>query len=389
MTERLYYQDSYLSSFTAQVLRTASNGTVAYLDRTAFYPASGGQPFDNGLIAGVPVIAVVDEGQEIAHQLAAPVSLSAVDASIDWKRRFDHMQQHSGQHLLSAIFAEHFGLHTVSFHLGPESSTIDLEAPAVALETVREAELRANQVVFENRPVTVEFHAAAGAQGLRKPSEREGTLRVIVIEGLDRSACGGTHVRATGEIGPILIRKIEKIRQTVRLEFLCGARAVRRARSDYESLARAAQAFSAPLDEVPALINAQLETARAADKTRRKLELDLAINRGRELYESTPTGPDGLRRAAHVCAKGSMEELRAVAQSFTSHPKAVFLALVDHPPSVLYAASEDSGINAGQALKQALMETGGRGGGSARIAQGTVPDPEGLADVLAKLPRSS
>lgn len=387
MTERLYYHDSYLCHFTARVVHTSGN--IAYLDRTAFYPASGGQPFDKGLIAGVPVIAVVDEGDEIAHQLAAPVSVSGVDGSIDWKRRFDHMQQHSGQHLLSAIFAEHFGLQTVSFHLGQESSTIDLEAPVVTLETVREAELRANQVVFENRPVTVEFHAAADAQGLRKPSEREGSLRVIVIEGVDRSACGGTHVRATGEIGPILIRKIEKIRQTVRLEFLCGARAVRRARSDYESLARAAQAFSAPLDEVPTLIGAQLETARAADKTRRKLELDLAIHQGRELYESIPPGPDGLRRAAHVCAKASMEELRAVAQSFTSHPKAVFLAMVDDPPSVLYAVSEDSGINAGQALKQALMETGGRGGGSVRIAQGSVPHPELLETVLAKLPRST
>jgi alanyl-tRNA synthetase len=298
------------------------------------------------------------------------------------------MQQHSGQHLLSAIFAEHFGLQTVSFHLGQESSTIDLEAPAVTIETVREAELRANQAVFENRPVTVEFQAAADAQGLRKPSEREGSLRVIVIEGLDRSACGGTHVRASGEIGPILIRKIEKIRQTVRLEFLCGARAVRRARSDYESLARAAQAFSGPLDDVPALISAQLETARAADKTRRKLELDLAIYQGRELYESTPPGLDGLRRIARAGAKASMEELRAVAQSFTSHPKAVFLAMVDDPPSLLFAVSEDSGINAGQALKQALMETGGRGGGSARIAQGSVPDPELLKAVLAKLPRS-
>src|SRR6516164_7050234 len=170
MTERLYYRDSYLSSFSARVLRTARSGTVVYLDRTAFYPASGGQPSDRGLLAGVTVLAVDDEGEEIAHQLADPVSFSDVECSIDWKRRFDHMQQHSGQHLLSAIFAEHFGLATVSFHLGQESSTLDLDAGAVTIETVREAELRANQIVFENRPVTVEFRAAAEAQGLRTPS---------------------------------------------------------------------------------------------------------------------------------------------------------------------------------------------------------------------------
>jgi alanyl-tRNA synthetase len=336
----------------------------------------------------VPVLAVTDEGEEIAHQLAAPVSLSRVDGEIDWKRRFDHMQQHSGQHLLSAIFAEHFGLATLSFHLGQKSSTIDLEAAAVTTETAREAESRANQIVFENRPVTVEFRAAAEAQGLRKPSAREGTLRVIVIEGLDRTACGGTHVRATGEIGPILIRKIDKIRQSVRIEFLCGGRAVRRARSDYDSLARAAQAFSAPLDDVPSLISAQLEAARTADKGRRKLELDLAAYQGRELYESTPPGPDGIRLHTRREA-GSMDELHTLAQSFTSRPNAIFLALLEDPPSVLYAVSEDSGINAGQALKQALLEMGGRGGGSVRLAQGTVPNAGLLEAVLTKLHRST
>jgi alanyl-tRNA synthetase len=125
------------------------------------------------------------------------------------------MQQHTGQHLLSAVFAEHFGLHTVSFHLGSESSTIDLQTAAVGDGIVQETERRANAIVFENRPVTVEFQDAAEVQGLRKASGREGELRIVVIEGLDRSACGGTHVRATGEIGPILIRKLEKVRQTV------------------------------------------------------------------------------------------------------------------------------------------------------------------------------
>jgi alanyl-tRNA synthetase len=196
----------------------------------------------------VAVQDVVDEGDSVAHVLAAPVEPGPVDCAIDWDRRFDHMQQHTGQHLLSAVFEELLGLHTVSFHLGAESSTIDLEGGTLDAPAAARAERRANQLVSENRPVTVVYEDAAQAEGLRKPSGREGTLRIVSIDGFDRSACGGTHVRTTGEIGVILIRKLEKIRQTVRAEFLCGARAVARARADYEALNKIAQLVSASFD---------------------------------------------------------------------------------------------------------------------------------------------
>jgi alanyl-tRNA synthetase len=384
MTERLYYHDCYLRQFRARVLETAG-GATAYLDRTAFYPTSGGQPFDTGSIGGVAVVEVVDEGERIAHRLAAALADAEVECVLDWERRFDHMQQHTGQHLLSAVFAERFGLHTVSFHLGSESSTIDLEAAGVDERTVQETERRANAIVFENRPVTVEFQDATEVQGLRKASAREGELRIVVIEGLDRSACGGTHVRATGEIGPILIRKLEKIRQTVRVEFLCGGRAVGRSRSDYDGLSRVAQLFSASLEDAPALVASQLEAARAADKARRKQELELAGYRGRELYDATAAAPDGTRRHVRRMETGSVEELRALAQSFTERPKAIFAAALETPPSILFAVSADSGIDAGQALKNALSETGGRGGGNRRLAQGSVPDARLLDKVLAAL----
>ncbi len=385
MTERLYYQDSYLRKFTATVVRIASDGQTVYLDRTAFYPASGGQPYDTGAIAGVRVTEVVDEGERIAHRLAGTVTQGAAACHIDWGRRFDHMQQHSGQHLLSAVFEELFRLRTVSFHMGEESSTIDLEGGAVDGQIIRQAEARANDLVFENRPVRIEFENAAQVQGLRKASEREGTLRIISIEGLDRSACGGTHVRATGEIGPVLIRKTEKIRQMVRVEFLCGGRAVRRARADFEGLAKIAQLYSTPLDEAPALAAAQIEAARVSDKARNKLELELARYRGRELYLATGPDAGGFRRHRIRLASGSMEEQRALAQSFTAQPKAVFVALIENPPSVLYAVSADAGIDAGQALKAAFAEAGGRGGGSARLAQGSVPEAGLLDPLSAKL----
>src|SRR5215469_1713537 len=384
MTERLYYTDSYLRAFNARITEHADSGSTVYLDRTAFYPTSGGQPFDLGAIGGVAVIEVADEEERIAHKLAAPVESRDVECAIDWARRFDHMQQHTGQHLLSAALEESFGLKTVSFHLGTESATIDVEGNADA-SVAQKAERRANEIVYENRPVTVTFEDSRQVQGLRKPSERDGTLRIISIEGLDRSACGGTHVRATGEIGAVLIRKLEKIRTQTRIEFLCGGRAVGRARADYEALSRAAQFFSSPLDSVPSMLADQLEAARAAEKSRRKLELDLAAYKGRELYQTTAPAADGVRRILQQGTSGNLEELRAVAQNFTAHSKAVFLAALKEPPSVLLAVSEDAGIDAGKVLKAALTEAGGRGGGTSRMAQGSVPDATKLDAVLKSI----
>jgi len=385
VSERLYYTDSYLRKFRALVTGRSADGRRIYLDRTAFYPASGGQPHDTGSIAGVPVVEVEDEGERIAHVVAAAVDGDEVDCRIDWERRFDHMQQHSGQHLLSAVFVERFGIATVSFHLGQESSTIDLETATLDPARVLEAERRANQVVCENRPLAVSFEDAAETRDLRKPSERAGTLRVVSIEGLDRSACGGTHVARTGEIGPILLRKLERIRNTTRVEFLCGGRAVGRARADFDALSRVAQMVSGSLDEAPALVAAQFEAARNADKLRRKLEADLAQYRGRELYSATVPDEAGVRRVLRRQPSGNLEDMRAIAQSFTAQAKAVFVAALDEPPALLLAVSADSGVDAGKVLKAALTQAGGRGGGNQRMAQGSLPSREALEQVLDQI----
>jgi alanyl-tRNA synthetase len=192
-------------------------------------------------------------------------------------------------------------------------------------------------------------------------------------------------VRCTGEVGAVMLRRTEKIRQATRVEFRCGARAVRRARADYEALARIAQMFSLPLDEAPAAVTAQLESTKTAEKARRKLELDLAAYQGRELYAATAAGPDGLRRVSRRLAAGSMEELRAIGQAFTAQPKAVFVAALANPASILLAVSEDAGIDAGKVLKAALAADGGRGGGTARIAQGSVGSAELLDSAIARL----
>jgi alanyl-tRNA synthetase len=385
MTERLYYTDSYLREFRARVIDRSDDGNTVYLDRTAFYPTSGGQPHDLGSIAGASVVDVLDEGERIAHRTASAVDSTEVDCRLDWARRFDHMQQHSGQHLLSAVFIEQFGIETCSFHLGEEISTLDLEIPAIDMEKVVAAERRANEAVCENRPIGITHEDSAAAGDLRKPTGRAGTIRIVSIQDLDRIACGGTHVHLTGEIGTILIRRLEKIRNNVRVEFLCGSRAVRRARADYDGLARVAQALSTSLDDAPQVASAQLEAVRETDRARRKLEAELSRYQGRELYDaSTPDG-NGVRRMIKRLPKGTMEEVRALAQSFTAQPKAVFVGAIEQPASVLLAVSADAGIDAGKTLQSILAQAGGRGGGSARLAQGSLPAKETLERVVAQL----
>jgi alanyl-tRNA synthetase len=312
-----------------------------------------------------------------------------LEGRIHLARRFDHMQQHTGQHLLSAVLLEMFGAPTVSFHLGAEFSTIDV-APAVAgalqPEQLREAERRANQVVFENRPVSISFQHSSQDLGLRKPTEREGEVRIVSIEGLDRSACGGTHVRATGEIGPILLRKLDRIRGNLRIEFLCGGRAVARARADFEALSQIARVFSTPLDEAPGMVEAQREKLQDAEKIRQRLAMELAASSGRALFNDTAPGPDGVRRLLRRVESLS-EDLRAEAQSFTAAGPAIFLAATENPPSILLAVAPGGGVHAGNLLKATLAAAGGRGGGAAALAQGSLPSQEALENVIQSLAR--
>ncbi|MBI5085929.1 MAG: alanyl-tRNA editing protein [Acidobacteria bacterium] len=386
MTTRLYFSDSYLTQFDAAVQAREDGGTRIVLDRTAFYPASGGQPCDSGSLNGIGVIDVIDEADTIVHVLERPLDpCDRVQGRIDWPRRFDHMQQHSGQHLLSAVFDSLYGYKTLSFHMGADSSTIDLDTPSLEPARLREAEARANELVSLNSPVSVSFEDAATVRDLRKESGREGTLRIVTIDGFDRSACGGTHVRATGEIGAVLLRRVEKIRGGSRVEFVCGLRAAMRARADFDALSHAARLFSAQLEEVPALIAAQIEQAKESEKARRRLALELASARGRDLY--TAAAPDAARMRRHLerldAALG--DELRATAQSYCAQPLAVFIAASANPPSVLMASSADSGLDAGSLLKEALAAAGGKGGGNARLAQGSLPSPEALESLLAHL----
>jgi len=386
VTERLYYRDCYLQEFRAHVLETGDDGRRVYLDRTAFYPTSGGQPFDIGKLGGANVIEVIDEEDRVAHILDAPVATGEITAQIDWSRRFDHMQQHTGQHLLSAVLEELFKIPTVSFHLGAEVCTIDVAAPSVTAVQIDQAEVRCAEIVGEARPLAITFEDAASDLGLRKESQRTGTLRVVAIQGIDRSACGGTHVRTTAEIGPMLIRKTEKIRGNTRLEFVCGLRALHQARADFRTLQELSRQLSAPVSETPVLVSAQIERIKALEKTNQRLASEVAQREGREQWAAAAPDAQGIRRAVEQVTQGAIDDaIRTRAQAFVAQGRAVFLAVSKNPPSVLLAASADSGIHAGERVKSAVAAAGGRGGGNQALAQGSLPATADLDAITSSL----
>lgn len=351
----------------------ADSGHRVYLDSTAFYPSSGGQPHDTGVLGGKAVLDVVDEGDRIAHVLSEPLAAGAVEGRVDWHRRYDHMQQHTGQHLLSAVFVELLDAQTLTFHMGPEVSSIELALKDLSGSQIDDIERRTNEIVWQARPVNVLFEEAESAQGLRKPSARTGSLRVIEISGVDRSACGGSHVRSTAELGPILVLGRERVRGNVRAEFVCGGRAIRYATREHRTLAEMSRIASTSADKLPEYLLTLRDRAAQLEKARQRLAAQLAKLEGEQLYRETPASADGIRRRA-LDVQTIHDETRAKAQAFAGLPRSILLVNGAEPKGVLVACSADSGINAGAALKQALSRVGGRGGGSATLAQGAPPD---------------
>jgi len=386
-TERLYYTDCYLREFEARVLRSESapNGFKVYLDRTAFYPTSGGQPTDSGTIAGMQVLEAVDEGDEIAHLLRQAPEAEGVRGKIDWARRFDHMQQHTGQHILSAAFERIGEYKTVSFHLGEESSTIDLDSDRLGAGQLEEAEEAANQVVFENRAVRISFQPAGEASRLelRKPTSREGEVRLVEVEGFDLSACGGTHVSRTGAVGLILVRKVERMKGLTRVEFLCGGRAHRQARRDFRVLSEAARLFSAALDTVPELIAKQSQEVREGIRGREKLLERLAEYQARELWQAAPV-IDGRRVVRQVFLAEESAQAKMLAHALAKLPLAVALLGVKGKPTALFFVQTSGGPSEmGSMLKQTVTKFGGKGGGGRDFAQGGGLEESRLEEALA------
>jgi len=390
MTRRLYYTDSFLYEFDAAVCEVASGGRPAViLDQTAFYPTSGGQVFDTGWIeAGGEKLRVTevaeDEQGTIVHYIDAAASLAPgtrVRGTIDAPRRRDHMQQHSGQHVLSAAFVRLFAMPTVSFHMGEESCTIDLQARLLAPAQLDEAGRLANRVITDDRPVEVSFASLeeARALGVRKlPEVQREKLRLVDIRDFDLTACGGTHVRSTGQIGPILLRKTENVRQGVRVEFVCGERAVGAAQRDHTTLVEAAAAFSAHISDLPQQVRKAQAELKAAQKAQQKLLEDLAeLSAARLVADAPLCHREGktFRLVTKVFPDRDTAFLKLLAQKIAAAGPAVALvASTSDAPSLVFCQTPELPFNMGELLKQVLAAAGGRGGGARDFAQGSLPD---------------
>jgi alanyl-tRNA synthetase len=378
MTDRLYYRDPYLRTFDATVEKVEPRGdrwSVA-LDRTAFYPTTGGQPFDTGTLAGMRVVDVVDEEDgTIGHLVDATsdrnlTAGAVVHGEIDWPRRFDHMQQHTGQHVLSAAILSVCRARTVSFHLGAAVSTIDLDRELSPAE-IAAAETEANRVVWEDRPVTIRFVSAeeAAALPLRKEPARGGTLRLIDVEGFDLSACGGTHVARSGAIGIIAVASWERFRGGQRLEFLCGGRALGRWRSFRDTIASSVRLLSVLPEEIPATVERMQGDAREQKRTAAAFQTELARFRARELAEAAESidGTAAVLRAVDADANGLKGLATAVAAA--SHSVVVVLVSTTRPALVVAARSSGAAVSAQQIIATLTGKFGGRGGGKPELAQ--------------------
>ena len=392
MTDRLYYHDSFLHSFEARVLASVEHGekTAAVLDRTAFYPTSGGQVHDTGVLileddTKVPVLDVADEEDgTIRHFTSGPLAAGqTVRGVIDAPRRRDHMQQHSGQHVLSAAFVRLFDVPTVSFHMGTESCTIDLAVKSLTPAQIAQAERLATHAVTEDRPVTIRFVPLEEARqmGLRKlPPKQTGDLRLIDVADFDLTACGGTHVRSTGQIGAILLRKIENVKQGARVEFVCGFRAVDTARQDYNTLAEAAGLYSAHLREVPEQIRKSIQETKSSAKDRHKLLEELAEFQAARLLAEAEGVP---RAVTAIFPERDAAFIKLVAQKLTvgNTDVVALIASGSGQPALEFAQSPGQKWKMGELLKEVMAQLGGRGGGSADMAQGGLPAGTDLAQV--------
>lgn len=398
-SERLYYSDSFLKRFAGSVctmreMKGAGGEPIwqLALDRTAFYPTSGGQPFDAGVLSAhshdgtpfeIPVEQVEeDEDGEVWHYVRQPLAPgTAVEGQIDWDRRFDHMQQHTGQHLLSAVFLKELHAPTVSFHLGESTSTIDLSGGPLARHSLERVERMANQVIAEDRPVTSRYLSQADAEQmlaageLRKLPERQGTIRLIEIADCDRNACGGTHVRSTGQIGGLLVRGVEKVSRGMRVEFLCGLRAVRAARVDAAILGETSALLSTGAAELPAAVARVLAAEKAGAKERQRLREELAVLQAAALAAEVPV-ENGLRLIVRAWKERDRDFVRLLASRMAAAAEAtavIFCAEEAEPARIFIARSRDLSFNCGQILREELARLGLRGGGSADLAQGDVP----------------
>ncbi len=396
MTKRLYYQDSYLKEFKAKVLKKIKidNQPAVILDETAFYPTSGGQPYDVGVIQDVPVVEVVEEGDEIIHILKEELkeeTNSEVIGKIDWERRFNHMQQHLGQHILSGALMEIYGAETVSFHLGEKVCTLDIAKEKITEEEVKKTEEYANKIIFDNRPVKcyfVEGEEDLKRLNLRKVPEKMGKIRIIEVENFDLSACGGTHCRVTGEVGLIKITKWEKRGEKIRLEFICGWRAW----GDYfwknELIKNISNKLTIKDSELGEAIDRMLEEQKGIRKELKEFKEKLQDYEARNLINESSLIDDGIKIINKVFEEKNFQEVMGLVQKMINlDDSVVVLAGIKgkeegEGAKILFACSRALKYDMNRLIREAGKFIEGRGGGAPNFAQAGGKKVEGIHEAL-------
>ena len=386
MTERIYYHEPACRAFEAVVTRTFERDgkPAVHLDRTAFYPTSGGQPFDTGRLGDATVLDTIDDDEEIVHVLSAPIAEgAAVRGEIDWRRRFDHMQQHTGQHVLSAAFDRLFDNRTMSFHMGSDNATIDLAREMTQVDAERAVD-EANRVIWEDHAVLIRFVSPeeAAALPLRKEPVRSGPLRLIEVTDFDLSACGGTHVARTGEIGILVASGVERFRGGTRVAFVCGGRALRAFRLQRDAIAGTVKHLSVLPAELPSAVERLQAEHKQARKDMARLQQSLAVHEAARLFtEAEPLA--GMRVVLRTLEGWDAAGLRAIATAVTAHERAVTVLLSSTSPvAAAVARSVDVALDSSQVLKAMMAAHGGRGGGKPDLAQGAglTGDPSALIE---------
>ena len=391
---RLYYADSLLTSFdaTVETCTAADDGRFhVTLTETAFYPTSGGQPFDHGTLGSTEILDVIDDEAtgDVVHVVGAPLTIGAmVHGEINRLRRLDHMQQHTGQHILSAAFDQLVRARTVSFHMGAESSTIDLSRELTP-DDLSMAETAANQLVWRDLEVGVRYVSEAEAAGLplRKESTRTGTLRLVEIPGFDLSACGGTHVPRTGMIGMIGITGSERFKGGTRVSFACGGRMLAAFAAMRRITQTAAKALTVGASEVPAAISRMQAQIKDQQRSIRDLQEQVTTRLAAELREAATVAANGTRLVVRAQPGWDAGAIKFLASAIVSSPGFVVVLTGDGSPvPVVAARSTDVGFDAGAWMKDATSELGGRGGGRPEFAQGGLN--AGTNDILAMASRT-
>lgn len=374
MTDRLYYQDSYLKDFDARVVeRTDQNGKPAVvLDRTAFYPTSGGQPHDTGWINEVRILDVFEEGKKIVHIAERDIEGNSIKGVIDWERRFDHMQQHTGQHILSQSFIRNFQAETIGFHLGEEVSHIDLSVKEIRVDDLSETEDLANEIIQRNLPIKIAFADEKDVQdySLRRETKREGEIRIIKIENFDASACGGTHLKSTGEVGLIKIRKVEKVGSKIRVDFYCGRRALRDYRWKNSLIVEFANHFTTADKDLKDSILKLEEEHKRLKKHLREAKEKLITFEAENLYKKAEK-IHGHRIIKRIFKGRDIQELKILCSILKEKEKTIcLLGNKVQGALFIFSRSEDVDLDLAIILKKSMELVGGRGGGRQDFAQG-------------------